>query len=110
MSETLDEQNPVTEPGEHVQATVRWVTSKHDAYGNSAELKLIVGQLMERRKQRCVATVSVLWALEIVTWNTWDTNGVESATVAIEGTGSMEQAIKQAQAFATLAAVEQGFI
>lgn len=110
MSETLDEHNSVTEPGEHVQATVRWVTSKHDAYGNSAEMKLIVGKLMERRKQRCVATVSVLWALEIVTWRTWDKNGVASATVEVEDAISIEEAIQRAKAFATLAAVEQGFI
>ncbi len=91
-----------------VQAIVRWVVSETDSNGVAVAWKLIVGKLMERKKQRCVATV---WrnSGNRATWHTWDNSGVGGEN-DVEGGESSNLAVRRAKIEASASAIFQGFI
>lgn len=93
MDHGVNEEWLMTEP------TVRWVAANMDPItGNVTEWRLIVGKLMGRRKQRCVATV---WANG--TWHTWDHRGVG-------GENSKEETAERAKIEAAASAIAQSFV
>lgn len=77
---------------------VRWVFEDNQRNGKPSEWRLIVGRLMGRRKQRCVASV---W--DNGTWHTWDQRG-------IGGENSVEDSVERAKIEAAASAISQGFV
>jgi len=92
-----------------VQPIVRWIVSQRDLSGRPTECKLIVGKLLRRRKQRCVATVWVDRPGKSATWHTWDASGTGLQNDVAYGY-DWSIAMERAKADATLAAVEQRLI
>ena len=92
-----------------VDAVVRWVVSRSDISGRAEECKLIVGKLLGRRKQRCVATVWIDRPNKSATWHTWAADGTGLQNDVAYGY-DWSVALQRAKADATLAAVEQRLI
>lgn len=88
---------------------VRWVATKLNNIDDTViEWNLIVGKLMGRKKQRCVATV---WRNvgTHATWHTWSQTG-EGGENDVEHELTSDESCKRAKIEAAASAIEQGFI
>lgn len=93
-----------------VDPFVRWVVAVNDAAGIPIEWRLIVGKLMRRRKQRCVATIWVNISEKSATWHTWNADGEGGQNDVEADAVDYRRAVRRAKANAGAAAIEQGFI